>query len=62
MIESTVGGKGEASNRVDLFQKMMEANLARVSPPLDSAEVWKIAEGIAGRYSLGVPVNGGSAA
>jgi hypothetical protein len=54
-------GKGEVSNRAGLFQKMMEANLARVSPPLDSTEVWKIAEGIAGRYPLGVPINGGSA-
>lgn len=54
-------GGGEVSNRADLFQKMMEANLARVSPPLDSSEVWRIAESISGRYALGVPISGGSA-
>jgi putative DNA primase/helicase len=55
-------GKGEASSRADLFQRMMEANLERVLPPLDSGEVWKIAESISGRYPLGGPINGGSAA
>jgi putative DNA primase/helicase len=50
-------GKGEVGSRAELFQRLMDENLARVSPPLDSAEVWALAENISGRY-----VHGGSAA
>jgi hypothetical protein len=53
-------GKGEVSSRGDLLQKLMETNLERVSPPLDSDEVWKIAESVS-RYPLGVPIQDGAA-
>jgi hypothetical protein len=36
-------------------------NLKRVSPPLDSDEVWKIVESIVSRYALGVPIKEGAA-
>jgi hypothetical protein len=49
-------GKGEVSGRAELFQRLIETNLERVSPPLDSSEVYKVAESIAGRYPLGVPI------
>jgi hypothetical protein len=54
-------GKGEVSSRGELLQKLMETNLERVSPPLDSDEVYKIAESITGRYTLGVPIQEGAA-
>jgi len=60
-IGCAVWGKGEVLGRADLFQKMMEANHARVLPPLDSEEVWKLADNIAGRYPRGVPIQEGAA-
>jgi hypothetical protein len=35
-------------------------NLERVSPPLESEEVWKIVESVSG-YPLGVPIKEGTA-
>jgi len=49
-------GKGEVAGRSELFQKLMEANVERVSPPLDSDEVYKIAESLSRSYALGVPI------
>jgi putative DNA primase/helicase len=53
-------GKAEVGSRAELFQRLMETNLERVSPPLDSDEVWKIAESVS-RYPLGVPIREGAA-
>jgi putative DNA primase/helicase len=54
-------GKGEVSSRAELFQRLQEVNGERVSPPLDSDEVWKIAESIARLYPPGVPIQEGAA-
>jgi putative DNA primase/helicase len=54
-------GKGEVGSRAELLQRLMEVNVQRVSPSLDSDEVWRITESVS-RYPLGVPTNGGSAA
>jgi hypothetical protein len=54
-------GKGEVSSRAELFQKLMETNLERASPPLDSNEVYKIVDSISSRYQLGVPIKEGAA-
>jgi hypothetical protein len=54
-------GKGEVGSRGELLQRLSEVNLERVSPPLDSDEVWKIAESIVSRYPLGVPIKEGTA-
>jgi putative DNA primase/helicase len=53
-------GKGEVGSRAELLQRLMEVNLERVSPPLDSDEVWSIAESVSG-YPLGVPIREGAA-
>jgi len=54
-------GKGEVAGRADLFRRLTETNLDRVSPPLESGEVYKIAESISSRYQLGVPIQEGAA-
>lgn len=54
-------GKGEVSGRSELFQRLQEVNVERVSPSLDSDEVWKIAESISRLYPLGVPIQEGAA-
>lgn len=54
-------GKGEVQGRAELFQRLMETNAERVSPPLDPDEVYKIAESIAGRCPVGVPIQEGAA-
>jgi hypothetical protein len=54
-------GKGEVGSRGELLQRLSEVNLERVSPPLDSDEVWKIAESMVSRYPLGVPIKEGAA-
>ncbi len=53
-------GKGEVGSRAELFQRLSEVNLERVSPPLESDEVWKIVESVSG-YPLGVPIKEGTA-
>lgn len=60
-IGCAMWGKGEVMHRADLFQRMMETNLERVSPPLGSDEVWKLAESISSRYALGTPIREGAA-
>lgn len=54
-------GKGEVGSRGDLLQELMQVNSERVSPPLESNEVYKIVDSIAGRYPLGVPIQEGAA-
>lgn len=54
-------GKGEVGSRSDLLQELMRVNSERVSPPLESNEVYKIVDSIAGRYPLGVPIQEGAA-
>lgn len=60
-IGCAMWGKGEVGSCGELLERLMEVNQRRVSPPLDSDEVWRIVESV-GRYALGVPVNGDSAA
>jgi len=55
-------GKGEVSNISELYTRLLDVNQERVSSPLAPSEVVKIAESISGRYSLGVPIQEGSAA
>jgi hypothetical protein len=54
-------GKGEVGSRAELLQRLMETNVERVSPPLDSDEVYKIVDSISNRYVLGVPIKEGAA-
>jgi hypothetical protein len=54
-------GKGEVESRGDLLQELLRVNSERVSPPLESNEVYKIVDSIAGRYPLGVPIQEGAA-
>jgi hypothetical protein len=54
-------GKGEVGSHTELLQELMRVNLERVSPPLDSDEVYKIADSISGRYPPGVPIREGAA-
>jgi hypothetical protein len=60
-VGCAVWGKGEVSGRSELFRQLQEVNGERVSPPLDSDEVWKIAESIARLYPPGVPIREGAA-
>jgi hypothetical protein len=53
-IGCALWGKGEVSGSEELFTRLAEANLERVSPPLDASEVQKIVGSISGRYQLGV--------
>ena len=53
-------GKGEVGSAAELLQRLMEVNFERVSPPLESPEVHKIAESISSRYVLGVPIKEGA--
>lgn len=55
-IGCAMWGKGDVGSHGELLQRLMEVNLQRVSPPLDSDEVWRIADSVS-RYPLGVPVN-----
>ncbi|MFL6332058.1 MAG: bifunctional DNA primase/polymerase [Pyrinomonadaceae bacterium] len=59
-VGCAVWGKGEVGSRGELLERLMEVNLSRVSPPLDSDEVWKIAESVS-HYPLGAPVTEGAA-
>jgi hypothetical protein len=54
-------GKGEVGSRAELLQRLMETNIERVSPPLDTDEVYKIIDSISSRYALGVPIKEGTA-
>jgi hypothetical protein len=54
-------GKGEVGSRAELLQRLMETNVERVSPPLDTDEVYKIVDSISSRYPLGVPIKEGAA-
>ncbi|HEX8354173.1 MAG TPA: bifunctional DNA primase/polymerase [Pyrinomonadaceae bacterium] len=54
-------GKGEVSSRGDLLAELMRVNSERVSPPLESNEVYKIVDSIAGRYPPGMPIQDGAA-
>jgi hypothetical protein len=54
-------GKGEVGSRGDLLQELMRVNVERVSPPLESNEVYKIVDSISSRYPLGVPIREGVA-
>lgn len=53
-------GGGEVGGRAELFRRLAETNAERVSPPLDSDEVWKIAESVS-RYPRGVQISEGVA-
>lgn len=54
-------GKGEVGGRSDLLHELMRVNVERVSPPLESSEVYKIVDSISNRYPLGVPIQEGAA-
>lgn len=56
-VGCAIWGKGEVLSRSELFQRLMETNLKRVSPPLASDEVWKLAESVSSRYPLGAPIH-----
>jgi Bifunctional DNA primase/polymerase, N-terminal/Primase C terminal 1 (PriCT-1) len=60
-IGCAMWGKGQVGSRGELLERLMEVNLQRVSPPLDSGEVWRIAESVS-RYPLVVPGSGDSVA
>lgn len=55
-IGCALWGKGEVSGREELFTRLAEANLERVSPPLDASEVDRIVGSISGRYPLGAAI------
>lgn len=55
-IGCALWGRGEVGSAAELLQRLMEINFERVSPPLESPEVHKIAESISGRYVGGVPI------
>ncbi|MGI8656847.1 MAG: bifunctional DNA primase/polymerase [Pyrinomonadaceae bacterium] len=52
-----IWGHGEAEHLPDLHAQMLEVNARRCSPPLDDAEVAKLAANIAASYVRGVIIN-----
>jgi putative DNA primase/helicase len=56
-VGCAVWGKGEAEHLPDLHAQMLEVNARRCSPPLDDAEVAKLAANIATSYARGVVIN-----
>jgi hypothetical protein len=46
---------------MEVADQNLGTNSERVSPPLGPAEVWKIADSVAGRYRPGVPTQEGAA-
>jgi hypothetical protein len=54
-----IWGGGGALHKSDLYDQLLEINIARVSPPLVPSEVIKIVESIM-RYPRGVPIQEGA--
>ena len=61
-IGCALWGKGEVAGRSELYSTLCDVTLERVSPPLETDELKKIVESIAGRYAPGVPIPEGGAA
>lgn len=55
-VACAIWGKGEARNLADLQDQLIEINAQRCRPPLDSAEVFKMAAHIATAYQWGTHV------
>ncbi|GAC1404541.1 MAG: hypothetical protein NVSMB56_19090 [Pyrinomonadaceae bacterium] len=56
-IGCAIWGKSEAAHLPDLHDQLLEVNAQRCSPPLEGAEVAKLAANISARYARGVHIS-----